>query len=242
MISSRHALRGATLLLAFCGAAACTAILAPRDDVQRCGNADDCDATGDNRYVPACQYGQEQSDLDSSETDKICVAAYKPNVACGDPVSSYPNPEHPYRQAFENCADLSCAMENRGTLGCPPTDAGTCNEGLSIETYGEDGSRFCSNGDPEVIPGFALGDDDGTEGKHVKDAFCKSFFCDDTFVCGESNRCTPCDPDAPYAEGGCGIVYNEGAPAPVYLLGDALKLACDEGDADANEPHFGTCS
>lgn len=231
-------LRAAALLLAFGSALACSAILKPKDKVTRCGTADDCDPTGDERYVPLCKYDDAHADLDSTKVDKICVAADK-TVRCDPmPYMSSMGGMHPFTLAVDSCGDLGCAMGNEGQLGCG-TASGTCLDGSAPDSFND--ISFCGGEDPatgtRIIPGFALSDD--LEAQHVKDAFCKSFFCDDEYICDSGNTCVRCDPDKDYGDGGCGIVYNDGAPAPVYLLDDALKDACANENADVDEPVFG---
>ena len=230
--STSPGLRTAALLLAFASALACSAILEPHDQVTRCNTTDDCGAIKDKRYTSACAFDEAHADLDTTKYDRICVAVPKPNVGC-DP-AGYMVPDNPFMKAVDSCGDLGCDMANDGRLGCPP-NAGACMEG-SLVTFGQDGPAYC--GDSEIVPGFALSDD--LENQHVKDAFCKSFFCDDTFVCNNTtHKCVPCDDGAQYGEGGCGIVYADGMPAPVYLLGGALDRACAHGKADVNKPVFG---
>jgi hypothetical protein len=229
-------LRAVTLLAAFGSAAACTAILAPHDDVQRCQSADDCDPTGDNRYVPLCTFDDAHMNLDSSKYDRICVADYA--VKSCDPMASIGKP---FGDTFmdASCTDLSCAAGNEGKLGCALTGDGACLEGARTTLMiGEDEVTFC--GEDGVVPGFALSGD--LKGQNVKDQYCKSFFCDEDFVCDPtSNKCTLCHPDADFGDGGCGTAYKDGAPAAVYVLGDALEGACKHGKANIDEPVFGAC-
>ncbi|MBC8074427.1 MAG: hypothetical protein IAG13_39270 [Deltaproteobacteria bacterium] len=223
-----------SLLVALGGAAACTAILAPDDDVQRCGNADDCDPTGDKRYVPLCT--SSDLDIDTTEYEKICVASIA-SITCDNP-ENYQG--KPFNDTFEDdsCRDLSCAAENEGRLGCAPKD-GECLEGERMDFPVDDDTVVSYCGTEGVVPGFGLRDE--LEGRHIFDQFCKSYFCDDEFVCNKSGKCDLCDPDAAYGEGGCGTVYNDGAPAAVYVLGEALEDGCAGPDANVNEPLFGAC-
>lgn len=210
----------------------CTAILAPRDDVQRCGTADDCDPTGDNRYVPACRFDEANLDLDPSQVDKICVADFKPSVGCNE--ESYLAPEHPYRMAFDELGDVTryaaCdAMTQLGTMGCPPM-GGACNQGLALNELGlcdddDDGTPMAVQATtPEVVA------------QDVRDQFCRSYFCDDRFVCNtNTNFCVLCDPEEPFGEGGCGEIYIAGARSCVYDDGDA----CEGSDVTDEKVTFG---
>src|SRR5690606_38220131 len=126
----------------------CTAILAPRDDVQRCSNRDDCDPTGDNRYVPACKFDDENLDLDASQVDKICVADFKPSVGC-DPTAYAANPEHPFTVAMTELGDVTryaaCTPEQLGARGCTPMAGGACQAGLVLNELG-----LCDDENPDT--------------------------------------------------------------------------------------------
>lgn len=241
---SSSLVRLTVLTLAFGSAVACTAILKPRDDVQRCGNATECDPTGDNRYVPACRYDDAHQDLDSTKVSKICVADFKPDIGCNP--MNYASGEglkNGYYDLTEkdSCAVLSCTDENRGKVGCPPPSGGSCDDGLELVSFGSSSYCIDPDADQPVIPGASLAAAE-LDGQHIKDQFCKSYFCDDTFVCNNNtNKCTPCDPDRDYGDGGCGIVFNDGAPAPVYVLGDDLEGMCAGPDASTGDVVFGAC-
>ena len=228
-----------TAVVAFAVAApstvSCTAIFAPRDDVQRCGSADDCDATGDNRYVAECRFDEANMDLDTTEVDKICIAAFKPDVGC-DP-ASYQGKV--YGDMFESLAVASryagpmgmTCTELGGVLGCPPVD-GVCADGLSRNEE----TNLCDDGSGLVFSATTNAD---LVGQDVKDQFCRSFFCDDRFVCDDNNRCALCDDDEAPGEGGCGEIYIAGAPSCVYQDEDALKSSCAGSDASTDDPMFG---
>jgi len=190
----------------------CTAILAPRDDVQRCGTADDCDPTGDNRYVPVCKFDDAHLDLDALSVEKICVADFK-NISCKP--GSYTAPDHPFATAAADLGDssnyLACdAATQLGTQGCPPS-GGTCNQGLAVNDAG-----LCDDNDPET-PMAVQATTEELFGQDVRDQFCRSYFCDESFVCDlDSNFCAPCDPDEAYGKGGCGEIWIAGARSCVY--------------------------
>lgn len=246
---SRHAsggsLRG-VLILATCGAAlACSLVVKPRDDVERCGTAEDCTPTGDERYVPLCKFDDENADLDSTKIDKICVADFK-SIGCDPNQNGGASLVNGFQEAAQNdaCTDLGCAEENRGKAGCPPDLDGNCEGDLEVQEI--DDSDYCVDPDADqpVIPAAFLSNNE-LDDQHVRDQFCKSYFCDDTFVCNVQKKCQPCnpDPDVAYGEGGCGIVYSEGAPAKIYVLGDDLEADCRGEDASIEEPAvFGECS
>ncbi len=217
-------------------AVSCTAILAPRDDVERCGSADDCTPIADKRYVPACRFDEANIDLDTSQVDKICVADFNPDIGC-DPTAYQNNPEHPFFVAFTNAADparyAACdTMTQAGLQGCP--DAGGCAEGLQPNEYGLCDVPNAAN------PAVEISDVDSEDvfGHEVRDQFCRSYFCDDRFVCDLStNRCVICDPDRSYGQGGCGEVFIAGARSCVYEDGGA----CQGGDVTDMTVTFGAC-
>lgn len=221
-------IRIVALAIAFGSAVACTAVLAPKDEVTRCGNADDCDATGDNRYVPLCKFEQGS---DPTKVDGICVADYEPSIEC-DPTHLVQFTEHPITIAASKsaCAKTSCDPMNNGKLGCPTLD-NACLEGtpMQFEEY-----MYC--GADDVVPGFGLPDE--LELKHISDMYCRSYFCDEDFVCGPSGKCQLCEGED-FLAGGCGTVYVDGAPAPVYVDDKTLAHGCAGADVETNDAVFG---
>lgn len=224
------------VMLALASGLACTAIFKPRDSVQRCGSADDCEATGDNRYDAVCRFDPDHVGLDSTKVDKICVADFKVNIGCNP--DNYTTPEHPYTEKLDDCDSriAACDMDKLGSLGCAPTEEGDCADGLEEE----DGICIDPDSDEKIVS------EESFVGQDVRDQFCKSFFCDDEFVCDTSDEvrqnCVRCDPDKEFGKGGCGVLYLNGQRSSVYLLGDDLDAACAHEDADVDEPVFGECS
>jgi hypothetical protein len=228
------------LLGALSTGVACTAILKPRDDVQRCGTADDCDATGDDRYVAVCRFDPENSGLDSTKVDKICVADFDVISCAIPPMAEGQNDT--YAALFdkdEECDgfDTSCAEENLGSLGCPPPDGGSCNGDLTLQ----DNTCIDEGASVRVVTGGGL------VRQAVQDQFCKSFFCDEEFVCDTTDEdspiCVRCDADEEFGKGGCGLLYANGDVAPMYALDDALDEdnGCPGPDAKTEVPVFGDC-
>jgi hypothetical protein len=218
----------------------CTVILTPRDDVERCGTADDCAPTGDERYVSECRFDPANVDqIDSTEVDKICVATFR-TINCDPMGYGGAGGAHPFPM-FD--MDVGSGLPTRyncdetpGVRGCPPGEDG-CGEGL---VQRDDGVCDAS-ADPDVP---AIRPSPDVAGQDVRDQFCRSFFCEDDFVCdtsGSSATCVRCDPDLPFGEGGCGEVYIAGAPSCVYVGGSALESGCAGSDATVEEPLFGDC-
>lgn len=222
----------------------CTAILAPRDDVERCGTADDCAPTGDERYVPACRF--DDPTLDADEFEKICVADFKTSVGCNPDnylTKENSNEPHPYGGiAFPELADsgryVGCEESQLGLKGCRPPSGGSCGSGLSVNEAG-----LCDDGNPQAVEVTTA-----TVGQDVRDQFCRAFFCDDRFVCDTgSNVCVICDPDEPFGEGGCGEVFIGGARSCVYQSyaspdDDACDAATDSRTLMSEAVAFGSCT
>jgi len=228
---------------------ACTAILAPRDDVQRCGSADDCNPTGDTRYVPECRF-PEDSDLDPMEVDPICIAGYRPDVRC-DPVRV-----PALQAAVDDRSDVTyCDPSAPATRGCSGELLG-CADGLIARPDG-----ICDVEERPDIPAYAyLGVADGVgdtvleldedRPQHVLDAYCQSFFCDVHFVCrGDVLTCAPCDPSAAFGEGGCGRFYSGPELACAYApecdepnAPEECRCGTQDPDDENFDPAFGDCS
>ncbi len=211
-------------LLALGGGLACSAILAPRDDVQRCGSVDDCEATGDARYVAEC-VSDPEANIDTTRVDQICVASFR-TVGC-NPMDF--DEEHPYRVAFEgplvSSERYSCA-DTPGVRGCPQIAGGGCAEGLVVNA-----NNVCDDPDADV-PSINMNAFSELDGQDVLDQFCAGYFCDEEFVCDTTSfGCVKCDPDLPFGEGGCGTVYTQGTPSCVYR--DADEDECSSRDSSA---------
>lgn len=220
--------------LAISSTVSCSAIFAPKDDVQRCGSGSDCDSTGDTRYTAQCVFDPDNLDLDTSKVEKICVAAFSSNVGC-DPGSSLMNEQVGMFFAdvegggpFYNPVGMTCA-DLGGVLGCPPV-GGVCDAGLELDVE----TNICGDGSGTVYsPSTYAGQD-------VLDQYCRSFFCDEKFVCDtDVSKCVLCDPDKPFGEGGCGELYVAGAKSCIYQDADEIKSACAAPDSSATNAEFG---
>lgn len=237
----RLACRSAVLASVLGSGLGCSVILKPNDDVERCGNAEDCSPTGDERYVPICKFDEENTDLDTTKIDKICVADYK-SVTCDPMGSTGTAMMNGFKEAAESsaCIDLGCTTENAGKVGCRAPSGGKCDAGLELD---ENDICVDPDADQPVIGAAFLAANELPKDQPVRDQFCKSYFCDDTFVCNAQKKCQPCDPDKDYGAGGCGLVYAEGAPAKIYVLGSELEDQCAGPDVQFDEPAvFGECS
>jgi hypothetical protein len=102
-------------------------------------------------------------------------------------------------------------------------DGGVCNTGLAINNL----SGTCDDLD-DPLPAMYPPDVGGVEiaGQDAKDNFCRWYFCDESFVCARSGSqeiCRPCSGKDPseFGEGGCGTLYIQGEPSPLYTDPDA---------------------
>ena len=219
---------------------ACAAFYVPNeedDNVQRCNTTEDCDDTGDNRYVAQCVYGEGQPENSS----KVCAADFDRKIACGG--EDY-NGDHPLSIAYADAvankgAYGQCSDENRGKRGCAPKDGGLCNEPLQLNNA----SGVCDDPD-DPIPAVYPPDVGGVEiaGQDAKDQFCRWYFCDETFVCAKSGSrevCLPCSGTDPedYGDGACGQLYIQGEPSPIYQDLDGGN--CNNGEMATTEAQFG---
>jgi hypothetical protein len=218
---------------------ACTLILSPRDDVERCGNTDDCPHSTDNRYVYECRFDPENTDLDSLNVEKVCVPAHA-RFGCAIPDSS----QDPYREMFDQRAraiNYQACADSFGAQGCPPNQ-GACNEGLTPRA--DDG--ICDDEDPSTprALGFVSGTDpQAFYGQDVRDQYCRSFYCDDAFVCDtRDNQCRICEPGLPLGEGGCGEIYSGGKPMCTYQRDAELDSACAGEGSSVDTISWGDCT
>ncbi|NJK32814.1 MAG: hypothetical protein HC927_10620 [Deltaproteobacteria bacterium] len=215
-------------------ASACTAILSPKDEpIVRCNNVDDCPKLDDNRHVYECIYAEGQSE----SSDKICVADFRTNVSCNP--MSYAG-DHPLVETFDDATDnaskaLYGSCSTLGLAGCPPDPGTLCADGLMLD----DTLGLCI--DPnETQPTIYPPDHGGVElaGKDVLDQFCRWRFCEEDWVCDTDGfTCKPCDPGAPFEEGGCGNIYLDGQKSTVYT--DLADANCDGSKADPELTDFG---
>lgn len=209
---------------------ACSVILNPRDDVQRCGNSDDCDAPTDNRFEAVC-VSDENADIDTTVVEQICVAEFR-SISC-DPMGY--DATHPLRLAVaeRSSSDYACA-DFEGSRGCPPEAGVGCMSGLELNEFGT-----CDVPGAEVPSIYHSNSMWDVDAQDVKDQFCRGYFCDESFVCNtETNSCQECDPSLPFGQGGCGEVYTQGVPSCVYVSPDDV---CDAPDSDIDTPIFGDC-
>lgn len=235
-----HRSGGVSLLTLLAGftISACSAFFVPDendDKVARCNTTEDCDAPEDNRHVAQCVFGEGQPE----NSDKVCSSAFK-ELGCHPQVQNGEGQlEDLYDDVTSNQVKAlygSCSDENEGKRGCAPSPSG-CNEGLEVI----DG--ICDDPDalyPAINPSqVGLTD---IAGQDVLDQLCRFYYCDESFVCDQSGSkpiCRPCEPGQAFGEGGCGTLYIQGEPSPVYTHIDENGGNCN-GEIDLGDVEFGT--
>jgi hypothetical protein len=237
----------------------CSLILNPanKDDVVRCTNTADCSEdegfnqtlNADYRLTARCSSnaGGGGGDIGQSSGDQVCSAIYDTAIGCN---GSNTSPlTHPFRVAYDEAIKADyyqlCASEHLGLPGCRPCssalnldDSPQCDNGSGENkskcvdgSEADDATGVCSGDGPwPTYPANAKGpSDDSLEGQDVLDQYCRSFFCDEDFVCDRDTfKCIKCDPEGDYGEGGCGDLYVNGARSTVYQDQDTLESRCSK--------------
>ncbi|MBA3545843.1 MAG: hypothetical protein H0T76_05105 [Nannocystis sp.] len=223
----------------------CNFILNPEnsDEVIRCKNTTECEsesvffpALNTERLDATCSApGGAGNDFTSSKTNQVCSVVDKVGVSCDPAVFS----KGPFYDAWERAmanaaAYTTCSADQLGTLGCAPTFNGACSGGLTVNDYG-----VCD--DASGLPLYA-GSDPDLFGQDVKDQHCRSYFCDDSFVCNAGNKCVRCDESkdavGDLGKGACGDLAIQGKRSTVYQTAKQLKDACPEA-SDIDMTAFG---
>jgi hypothetical protein len=224
----------ALLLLLLGSALGCFLVTKADDSADRCETAEDCPQPDDKRYQTVCEFGEKglEEDLDPADVDMVCVGAFAP-LSCdpngfieGHPVAQLIDSRRPPDYASP------CDGEKAGTKGCP----GTCVDGLT-----KNADDICDDDDPNTPPAIRSDPDENLH-QDILDQFCRSFFCDRTFVCDtDGHICKPCDPSMPYGNSGCGDLYINGELSCLYLTAAELGASCQAPDPNRDEPNFGDC-
>lgn len=219
----------------------CNFILNPAnsDEVIRCKNTSECEgesffaeALNTKRVDASCAApASGGGGITSSKTNQVCSVVDRASVSCDPGVFS----KGPFYDAWERAntnkaAYIPCSGEKLGTFGCAPTFNGSCTAPLKLNSYGvcDDGSgpALFPAGDPELF------------GQDVKDQHCRSYFCDEAFVCNnKTDKCIRCDPDKDtvddLGQGACGDLALQGVRSTVYQSAEDLVGEClDASDAE----------
>ena len=217
------------MLVSLFASAGCNFILNPAnsDDVIRCKNTTECEKEAffieelrKERTDAACGApGSGGGGFTTSKTNQVCSLVDKVSVSCG--VEALPAGD------FASAVDAAmmnsevyapCVGDKRGTLGCAPLGNGTCAAGLTVNDFGacDDGKGL-----PVMEPSDTLILQD------VRDQHCRSYFCDETFVCNtQTSKCVRCNDDLGVdglGQGACGDLVLSGARSTVYLSQDQLS-------------------
>lgn len=235
-----------TLVIATLVGTGCNFILNPAnsDEVIRCKNTTECEQESyfsevlrTNRVDASCSApGGGGGDISSSKTNQVCSVVDKVSVSCDPAVFM----KGPFFDAWERAqananAYIACNADQQGSLGCPPRFNGACNAPLEVNDYG-----VCDDG--AGLPLYA-GNDPALFGQDVKDQHCRSYFCDDSFVCnGRTKKCVRCDPSkdgmGDLGQGACADLAIQGQRSTVYQSAATLKSACAD-ESDVEQTAFG---
>ncbi|EDM79799.1 hypothetical protein PPSIR1_31908 [Plesiocystis pacifica SIR-1] len=239
-MSTRRPLVLALLLSSTFAASACTAFFVPGEDddgIVRCNNTDDCPQPDDNRWRSQCVFGEDQD----PGSDKVCAPFFRDDIGC-DPESTFTG-DSPILAVYEDATDansrvlyVACEEANLGKQGCPPAPGMGCNDGLTpndSNVCDVEGAEI-----PAILPTTVGGTD--IAGHDVLDQYCRSYFCDESYVCDKNSfRCLPCNSSDPFSEGGCGTLYIQGERSPAYTDLDSAMANCS-GDLSVDEQDIGT--
>ena len=221
------------MLVSLFASAGCNFILNPAgsDKVIRCKNTTECEKEEffiaelrNERTDAACGAPGGQSGFTTSKTNQVCSLVDKASVSCitenlppGDFFDTV-------EAANKNIAVYAvCTGDKKGTLGCAPLNNGTCAGGLTVNDFGtcDDG-----NGHPLLEASVDLKLQD------VKDQHCRSYFCDESFVCNsKTSKCVRCDDSLGVegvGEGACADLAINGARSTVYVSQDKLVEECPD--------------
>lgn len=208
---------------------------AKSDDVIRCKNVTECetndlfaDVLATERIDASCKAPNVGGGITSSKNNLVCSTVDKASVSCD--AALFPE-DTPLFTAFNSTAEniyaMSCTADKKGTNGCPSLN-GNCDSGDAPNQFDvcDDGSGKYPFADPTTAPAR----------QDVLDQHCRSYFCDDSFVCS-NNKCVRCDDDDD-------AVPGEGACADLALFGKRSSIYTDVEDqcpdaSDVDETKFG---
>jgi hypothetical protein len=212
----------ALALLASAGA--CTLILTPdekADGVERCDTTEDCTPPADGRLQAACVFGEDQAQA----SQKVCTVDWE-TVSCATSNTSTARGTLYDEAVNSSGVYVDCAAENLGQRGCPPEVGVGCSGALEVV------NGICQDPDaPLVVAPTA-----DNKGLDVKDQYCRFYFCDDRFVCGQGDICRPCDASRDLGNGGCAELWINGAPSQIYMDQDQLDASCKGANPASDDP------
>ncbi len=220
------------MLVSLFASAGCNFILNPAnsDEVIRCKNTTECEKEDffiaelrNERTDAACGAPGGGGGFTTSKTNQVCSLVDKASVSCTTEMLPAGDFNDAVEAAKKNAVYSVCVGDKKGTLGCGPLNNGTCASGLTVNDFGacDDGK-----GQPliEATADLALQD--------VQDQHCRSYFCDESFVCNrKTSKCVRCD-DSLGAEdvgqGACGDLAVNGGRSTVYFSQEKLVDECPD--------------
>ncbi|HEY0134187.1 MAG TPA: hypothetical protein VGB85_08905 [Nannocystis sp.] len=236
MISSRARLLSLPvgfMLVSLFASAGCNFILNPAnsDEVIRCKNTTECEREEffiaelrKERTDAACGAPGGGGGFTTSKTNQVCSLVDKNSVSCGTEALPAGDFADAVDEAIKNDDVYApCIGDKKGTLGCAPRNGGTCDAGLTPNEFGT-----CDDGKGQPLI-EANGD---LQLQDVKDQHCRSYFCDDSFVCNsKTSKCVRCDDSLGVdrvGQGACGDLAINGARSTVYLPQETLEMECPD--------------
>lgn len=219
----------------------CNFIFNPAGDgVIRCKNTTECekedvfaDALNTKRLDASCAAPGGSSSFTSSKENQVCSIVDKASISCQTenlPTSGFASAVD---EATANAAVYGpCPTDKKGSLGCAEKTGGGCDSGLELNDFG-----LCDDGDG--FPLYAAANADLAL-QDIRDQHCRSYFCDETFVCNEG-KCSRCDPDLgidSVGKGACGELALSIGRSPVYLPQMKLEDDC-QATSIPEETKFG---
>lgn len=220
------------MLVSLFASAGCNFILNPAnsDEVIRCKNTTECEKEDffiaelrNERTDAACGAPGGGGGFTTSKTNQVCSLVDKASVSCGTETLPAGDFSDAVDAANKNVVYAVCVGDKKGTLGCAPLNNGTCAGGLTVNDFGacDDGM-----GQPLISASADLKLQD------VQDQQCRSYFCDESFVCNrKTSKCVRCDDSfgvEKIGEGACGDLAINGARSTVYLSQKQLVDECPD--------------
>ncbi len=220
----------------------------------------------DYRLAAQCaNTGAGGGDIGQSSGQQVCAAIYDQEIGCnGGNFDMGTNLGMAYAAADEADLYKACEGDNIGREGCRPclsnetspdntplvqqcVDLGAPGCIGDLESADRNGVKVCvPAGDETIFPANAVDPTNDAEKLAFQDLYdqhCRSYFCNDSFVCDRTTfKCVPCDPDGDFGYGGCGQMYIGGALSSHYQTAGELDDACDLGksrDGAGADTNFG---
>jgi signal transduction histidine kinase len=220
---------------------------AKSDSVIRCKNATECEdeaifksTIAENRTEAVCRAPDQGGSFVSSKNNLVCSLVDKASVSCdAEKFAEGTTLRDAYDEAVaQNLVnDKACPLDKKGTIGCPSLN-GNCDSGEE-NVFGicDDGSGMYPLAQPVVDEAAKL----NMLAQDVLDQHCRSYFCDDQFVCNKKRQCVRCD-DSPEAEdlgdGACADIALNGKVSTVYRNDNPDNASCED-KADPDNTAFG---